>query len=77
MLFISPGAFFLGSSPPLIWLILTPLERSWLLVFEKIWNLKIQWSDKKLWLTEVYGASINASSRFSLYLGCSNSDFDP
>ena len=61
---------------PHIRLIITPLERSWLPIFEKVWNLKIQWSDKKLWLFKVSGASIDASSWFSWYLSPSNSNFD-
>ena len=59
------------------WVILKPLEKSWLLVFEKVWNLKIQRSNQKLWLSEISGASIDASSWFSWYLGYSNFDFDP
>ena len=85
----SPKRVFRGNSPwraadgpsriaslkrTLIWLILTPLERSWLPVYEKIWNLKIQRLEQKLWLSEVCGASIGASSRFSWYLSHSNSN---
>ena len=39
--------------------------------------LKIQWLDQKLWLLEVWGALIDASSQFSWYLDRSNLDFDP
>ena len=59
------------------WIDLTPLEISWLLVSEKVWILKIQWLDQKLWLSEVSGASIGTLSRFLWYLGYPNSDFDP
>ena len=43
-------------------LILTLLERSCLPISEKVWNLKIQQLNQKLWLLEVCGASIGASS---------------
>ena len=59
------------------WIDLTPLEISWLLVSEKVWILKIQWLDQKLWLSEVSGASIGTLSRFLWYLSYPNSDFDP
>ena len=62
---------------PKMGLILTPLERYWLPVSEKVWNLKIQWSDQKLWPSEVSSASIDASSRFLWYLDRSISDFNP
>ena len=42
-----------------------PLDRSSSLVSKKVWNSKIQWSDQKLWLSKVFGASIDASSQFS------------
>ena len=79
-----PRPVFQGSCPsrtaglqrPLIVLILTPLEIFLLPISKNVWLLKIQRSDQKLWLSEVSGASIGASSRFSWYLGHSNSDFD-
>ena len=46
-------------------------------ISEKVWILKIQQSNQKLWLSEVCGASINALSRFSWYLSRYNSDFNP
>ena len=66
----NPVCVFGGGGPsrtvslkrPLIWLILTPLERSWLPISEKVCNLKIQWLDQKLWLSEVCGALISAPS---------------
>ena len=33
-------------------------------VSEKVWILKIQWSNKRLWLSEAYGASIGPSPWF-------------
>ena len=45
-------------------------------VSEKVWILKIQLSDKRLWLSEVCGASIGASPRFLWHLSHSNSDFN-
>ena len=42
-----------------------PLEKSCLLVSKKIWNLKIQQSNQKLWLPEVSGALIGALSKLS------------
>ena len=58
-------------------LILEPLERSWLLVSEKVWNLKIQQSNQKLWLPKVSSASISALSRLSWYLDHFDSNFNP
>ena len=49
---------------PPIGLILIPLEISWLPISEKLWILKIQQSDQKLWVSEVRGASISALSWF-------------
>ena len=74
--FYSPSANF-NLKLPLIGLILKPLERFWLLVSEKVWILKIQQSDQKLWVSEVRGASISALSWFFWYLDRLNSDFDP
>ena len=65
-----------GLKPPLIGLILTPLDRYSFSVSKKVWNSKIQRSDQKLWLSEVNGAAIGTSSRVLWYLGHSNSDFD-
>jgi len=62
--------------PKKVW-IWVPLEISWFPNSENVWNLKIQQSDQKLWLSEVCDASIGASSQFSWYLGRSNSNFDP
>ena len=73
---------FWGGGPPraasLKWpkLILAPIEIFWLPISKKVWILKIQWSDQKLWLSEVSGASIGASSWFLLYLRRFNSDFN-
>ena len=50
--------------PPLIRLILTPLDIYWFSVSKKVWNSKIQWSDQKLWLLEVCSALIGVSFRF-------------
>ena len=58
-------------------MILTPLDRSWFSISKKVWNSKIQQSHQKLWLSKVRSASINASFRFSWYLGCSSSNFKP
>ena len=58
-----PGRF-LHISPPQMGLILIPLERSWFLVYKKVWNLKIQQSNQKLWLQEVSGVSIGALTGF-------------
>ena len=70
--FIAPARFtrwwpFIGRPFKSSWigLILTPLERSWLPVFEKLWNLKIQRSDQKLRHSEINGASIDALPQFS------------
>ena len=53
-----------GLKPPLIKLLLTPLDRSWFLVSKMEWNLKIQRLDQKLWLSKVYGELIGASFLF-------------
>ena len=68
-----PRPAFQGSCPlrtadlkrHLIGLILTPLEIFLLPVSKKVWLLKIQRSDQKLWLREVRGASIGVLTRFS------------
>ena len=52
-------------NPPMIGLILTPLDISSFSISKKVWNSKIQWSNQKLWLSEVCGASIGASFQFS------------
>jgi len=41
-----------SNPPPLIRLLLIPLDRSWFLVSKMVWNLKIQRSDQKLWLSK-------------------------
>ena len=46
------------------WLILTPLNRFWLPISKKVWILKIQRSDRKLWLSEVCDSLIDGSSSF-------------
>ena len=77
--FYSPGTNFEaeGFKLPLIGLILIPLERSWLPISKKVWILKIQRLDQKLWLSKVNGASIYVLSQFSWYLSHPNSNFDP
>ena len=62
---------------PWIGLILTPLKIFWLFVSEKVWILKIQRSNQKLWLSKVSDASIGVLPWFLWYLGLSNSDFNP
>ena len=71
------GLFIVLARTSRIRLILTPLKRSWIHVSKKVWNLKIQRSDQKLWLSQVSDSSIDASSQFLWYLSRSNSDFDP
>ena len=47
-----------------VWMVAKKLHPYPLNLKSKVWNLKIQWSDKKLWLQEVSGASICALTGF-------------